>query len=416
MNATTSQLELFAHVSAAYADSSNGRLTNAELYEVVADKAGIPRSERTRRTRVGNSGQEHNLFHRALRWHQQTLKQIGVLTHGDERGVWELAQTNKKGLHNPLAGVRLVAFNTKLGFAIWGDAMDTFCALDEPIALAITSPPYLLRKARAYGNPTPAEYVDFITAALEPIVRKLVPGGSICINIGQDCFEEGSPARSMINERVLIALHDRLGLHLMDRLIWHNPSKAPGPIQWASKTRQQLNTAWEPIYWLSPSPKLVRADNRRVLEPHSAKHVRLMESGGEKRDASYADGAYVLRPGKFGKVTEGRIPRNVLTRGHRCADTLQYRRDAQRLRLPVHGAKFPISIPEFLIRFLSEPGDLVVDCFGGSGTTAIAAEQLGRRWLITDNVLEYLRGGAERFRSFDGFYMPDRVEQWPMAA
>jgi len=49
-----------------------------------------------------------------------------------------------------------------------------------------------------------------------------------------------------------------------------------------------------------------------------------------------------------------------------------------------HPARFPLQLPTFFIKLLSRPGQLVVDPFGGTGTTALAAEQLGRRWLVTE--------------------------------
>ncbi|HEX7121445.1 MAG TPA: DNA methyltransferase, partial [Gemmatimonadaceae bacterium] len=387
------------------------------LYELVADRAGVDRSALEARVPIGTSGQRHSVVKRAVRWHQQTLKRMGVLEHVDgERGVWQLAQRTRKGLHTPLIGVKLLAFSTNLGAAVWGDCVDVFKSFDEPIHLVVTSPPYCLAKPRAYGNPSQVEYVDFIVRAMEPVVRNLVPGGSICLNVSNDIFAPGSPARSMYCERLLLALHERLGLQLMDRLVWDNPSKAPGPVKWASLERVHLNVSWEPIYWLTNDPARVRADNRRVLEPHTEKHLRLIAAGGEQRTVSYADGAYRLHPGRFGMATDGRIPRNVLTRGHRCADTLRYRADAAALGLPVHGAVMPISIPDFLIRFLTQPDDMVVDPFGGTVKTGKAAERLGRRWCVTDTVLEYLRGGAERFREAAGFHMPHQIEAWPREA
>ena len=44
----------------------------------------------------------------------------------------------------------------------------------------------------------------------------------------------------------------------------------------------------------------------------------------------------------------------------------------------------PVELVERLITALSEPGDLVVDAFVGSGTTAVAAQKLGRRWIGCD--------------------------------
>jgi len=407
------QYDLFAHVAAAYADAGEACLTNDDLYREVAERASIPGDRLGERVPIGVSGQRHSVLKRAIRWHQQTLKHMGVIERDGARGVWRLMEANRRGLHEAVAGVRLVAFSTKLGVAVWGDCHDIFRSLNEPITLCVTSPPFCLAKARAYGGPAEAEYVDFIVRALEPIVRHLAPDGSICLNVSNDIFEQGRPSRSMYCERLVLALHDKLGLSLMDRLVWANPSKAPGPVQWASVKRVQLNFAYEPIYWFARDPLKVKSDNRRVLEPHTERHLRLIERGGTDREASYSDGAYKLHPGRFGNPTGGRIPRNVLTRGHTCSDAAAYRRDARRLGLPVHGAMWPLSIPDFLVRFLSGVGDLVVDPFGGRITTGMAAEMHNRRWLVAERVLDYVRGGGERFRDCEGFEMPEMIEAWP---
>lgn len=407
------QSDLFAHVAEAYVSASDGCLDNAALYERVADRAGLSTHDVTMRVPIGRAGQKHSLVKRAVRWHQQTLKAMGVVERvPGERGVWRLANVNRKGLHEARPGVQLVAFSTKLGVAIWGACETVFAGLDQPISLAVCSPPYPLAKPRDYGNPSEREFTDFICRAIEPVIRHLAPGGSVCLNLGNDVFVPGSPARSLYRERLMIALCDRFGLHKMDSLIWIDRSKAPGPIQWASKKRVQLNTAYEVIDWFTNDPTKVNADNRRVLEAHTKRHLRLIAAGGEEREGVFANGAYTLKRGAFANVTAGRIPRNVIERGHRCADADRYRRDAKALALPLHGARQPLSIPDFLIRFLSSEGELIVDPFGGTVTTGMAAEQLNRRWLVAELMLDYLRGSAERFRGCDGFRMSPSMEAW----
>jgi site-specific DNA-methyltransferase (cytosine-N4-specific) len=56
-----------------------------------------------------------------------------------------------------------------------------------------------------------------------------------------------------------------------------------------------------------------------------------------------------------------------------------------------------------LIKYLTKPGDLVADCFAGSHTTPKAAELLGRRWISTEKMLEYVMGGATRFTGAEGY-------------
>ena len=55
-----------------------------------------------------------------------------------------------------------------------------------------------------------------------------------------------------------------------------------------------------------------------------------------------------------------------------------------------HEAKFPLELPRRIIRLLTDPGDLVLDCFVGSGTTAVAALATGRNYIGIDKEPEYV--------------------------
>ncbi len=67
--------------------------------------------------------------------------------------------------------------------------------------------------------------------------------------------------------------------------------------------------------------------------------------------------------------------------------------------LKVHPARFPVQLPEWFIRFLTDPGDVVLDIFGGSMTTGWAAERLDRAWLGFELAGEYVE--ASRLRFYD---------------
>lgn len=431
----TRQLDLFASVLHAYSAERGGILDNKALYADVAERAGLDASVIDERVPIGASGQQHSLFARRVRWFQQTLKHAGVLEKVEgERGVWRLTTPASGELNKIDQKVSVVGFSTELGIAILGCCETVFSRIDSPITLCLTSPPYPLAKQRAYGNVAESQWVDWICKMLEPIVKNLVRGGSICLNISNDIFVSGTPARSLYRERLILALHDRLGLHKIDELIWSNPSKAPGPVRWASMERVLTNVSWEPVYWLSNDPKALRSDNRRVLQAHTERHLQLIRRGGENRTTSFSDGAYNIHPGRFGNETAGRIPRNmleiepacpdwdayaiaaneaklpiyganpVLTFGHSCADQRKYKEQARAAGLPAHGAPMPLKLASFLIEFMTEQGELVVDPFGGSFTTAKAAELLGRRWLSTECMVEYVIGSAMRFQNAAGFH------------
>ena len=378
-------------------------LSTQGLYKAVANDLGMQHDLFTTYDPPVTPGSQHGANARSVRWAQQTMKAHGLL-YRVERGQWALTSEGRRQLRRPARGLHLVAFSTDLGLAVWGDCRDVITHVDEPITLCVTSPPYPIAKGRAYGQIDAREYVDWLCDALADTVERLALGGNICLILGNDVFERGRPSREAYVERLTLALIDRFGLSLMDRLIWHNPSKAPGPVAWASKKRIQLNTAYETVLWLTNDPERVIADNRRVLRDHSARHQALLDAGGEYRDTTSQDGAQRLRAGvSFASPTAGKIPRNVLQYGHACVDQREYRKHAARLGLPLHGAVAPASLYRFLIEFLSEPGDLTADIMAGSLSLGVAAEQTGRRWLAIEKYGEYIAGGSQRFIKSDGY-------------
>lgn len=406
------QLDLFEHVECAFTSNPDRLISTSDLYKIVARTANIPDHVMNELHPIGAAGEMHSIARRRIRWSQQSLKSRGMIERVEgARGLWKLTEKAKRGLHKPSPGVTLLGFSTDLGLALWGTSPDALSGLEEKIDLLLTSPPYPIQNARAYGNPTASEFADFICRVLEPIVPKIAMTGSIVLNLTSDIFLPKSPGRSTYLERAIIALEDNLGLVLMDRVPWVNTSKAPGPMQWSSRTRQQLNVSWEPCIWFARDPVLCKADNRRVLRPHTERHLRLMEQGGEQRSTSYGDNAYRLRPGSFGDHTLGAIPKNTLQIGHSCARGREHRKALNALGLTQHGAGWPFALPEFFIKFLTEPGDLVADIFAGRSMTGRAAEENQRRWICVESALQYVRGAAELFRSFQGFWIHPALEE-----
>lgn len=396
-------------VRRAYTADPDRLLTNNTLYEDVAEQMELDLGDARRPEAIGRSGAMRSRFERQVRWTQQTMRLRGLLARSEsKRGEWGLTEVGKFRLRRIDEGAFVVAFHTNLGVGIIGDCSMVFKGLPAEIDLVLTSPPYPLAKPRAYGNVDQSEYVDFICAAIEPLARVLSNGGSIVINVSNDIFEPGSPARSLYRERLLIALHDRLGLKKMDEMIWHNPSKAPGPVQWASVKRYQLQAGYEPLLWLCNNPHATYADNQQILLPHSERHIKYLAKAAREDGDFTSDGAYRKRRGSYKSVTDGRIPRNVLTFGHGCPGQRAYKSWARQTGLPVHGAPFPEAMVETLIRFLTREGMLVADPFSGSMTTAAVAERLGRRWIGTDIMADYVLGGMSRFAQAPGLWInPD---------
>lgn len=100
------------------------------------------------------------------------------------------------------------------------------------------------------------------------------------------------------------------------------------------------------------------------------------DAGQVRQPCSQGVGAQTgfLRVGAYGNETPGRIPKNLLRTGHSCAHQRCVRKLARKADLPMHGAAMQLALSLFLVQYLSRPGDLVVDLFGGTMTTAKARQ------------------------------------------
>ena len=65
-----------------------------------------------------------------------------------------------------------------------------------------------------------------------------------------------------------------------------------------------------------------------------------------------------------------------------------------------HEAKFPLELPRRVIKLLSDEGDTVLDCFMGSGTSAIAALTEKRRYISIDKELKYVQLAEKNIREY----------------
>jgi site-specific DNA-methyltransferase (cytosine-N4-specific) len=98
----------------------------------------------------------------------------------------------------------------------------------------------------------------------------------------------------------------------------------------------------------------------------------------------------------FGKDNGGAIPPNLLQIPNSESNG-SYLRGCKTVGAKGHPARFPAKLPEFFIRFLTEPGDLVLDIFAGSNTAGHVAECEGRKWLAFEERLDYLAASSFRF-------------------
>jgi site-specific DNA-methyltransferase (cytosine-N4-specific) len=98
----------------------------------------------------------------------------------------------------------------------------------------------------------------------------------------------------------------------------------------------------------------------------------------------------------FGKDNGGAIPSNLLQISNSESNGV-YLDYCKKLELKGHPARFPAKLPEFFIRFLTEPNDIVLDIFGGSNTTGQVAEAENRNWIAFEELSEYVAASSFRF-------------------
>jgi site-specific DNA-methyltransferase (cytosine-N4-specific) len=285
-------------------------------------------------------------------------------------------------------------YRTALGEAVVARAEDHLPSLPaESVDLVVTSPPFALLREKAYGNLEQAAYVDWLVS-FGPLVRRVLKdSGSLVLDLG-GAYQRGVPVRSLYNYRVLLRLCDECGFFLAEEFFWHNPARLPAPIEWVNKRKIRAKDSVDTVWWLSKteSPK---ADIRNVLTPYSDRMRQLLADPERFYQPKDRPSGHDIS-GRFGQDNGGAIPSNLLQYPNTESNSL-YLRLCKQFGLQPHPARFPASLPEFFIRFLTDPGDLVVDIFAGSNTTGSAAERLGRRWLALECNREYVVGSAFRF-------------------
>lgn len=293
---------------------------------------------------------------------------------------------------------RSATYQTSLGAAFLGDSLQLLEKLpDNSINLVFTSPPFALQREKEYGNKGQNEYVEWLAQFAEIVYRKLKDDGSFVLDLG-GAYEKGKPVRSLYNFRIPIYFCDKIGFFLAEDFYWFNPSKLPSPIEWVNKRKIRAKDSVNTIWWFSKT-EFPKSDVTKVLTEYSARMKKLLEDPEKFYDAKKRPSGHDISKA-FAKDNGGAIPSNLLQIPNTDSNG-QYLRGCKNLGLKAHPARFPSKLPEFFIRFLTEPGDLVVDIFAGSNTTGFVAEVEGRHWLAFENELQYLATSSFRFMDED---------------
>ncbi|MBX7136247.1 MAG: restriction endonuclease [Fimbriimonadaceae bacterium] len=284
------------------------------------------------------------------------------------------------------------AYTTTRGSLYQGDALEVLPYLIDRgtrAKLIMTSPPFALLRKKAYGNEDADQYIEWFQNFVPYFKQILEPGGSLVIDIGGSWLR-GLPVRSTYHFELLIKLC-RDGFFLAQDFYHYNPARLPTPAEWVTIRRLRVKDAVNAVWWLVKDP-FVDADNRKVLRPYSDSMLDLIQNGYSAR----------LRPSghdistKFGRDNGGSIPPNLLELSNTESNS-HYLAQCRKHNLASHPARFPRGLPEFFIKFLTKPGDVVLDPFAGSNVTGEAAEVNDRRWIGIEINDQYVRASHFRF-------------------
>ena len=279
---------------------------------------------------------------------------------------------------------------------LFGDCRETLKEFDEKARMCVTSPPYY--GLRNYGGEesqigleqTPEEFIKQLVNVFKEVKNVLTDDGTCWVNIGDSYYNyrpgrgqglakqtvsntrqdlpdvcprrgnriEGLKEKDLIGIPWMFAFAMRAdGWYLRQDIIWHKPNPMPESV------RDRCTKSHEYIFLFSKDRKYYY-DNEAIKEP-------------VKQDWGTRD----RTNGKYHNPGTGLQPHSGLTKSY----TKRNKRSVWSVnKKPYKGAHFATYPPELIepcIKAGSEEGDIILDPFMGSGTTAMVAKQLGRYYM-----------------------------------
>jgi site-specific DNA-methyltransferase (adenine-specific) len=214
---------------------------------------------------------------------------------------------------------------------------------DASVHLMVTSPPYNVTKE--YDDELSlAEYLGLLRRVFTETYRVLVHGGRACVNVANLGRRPYIPLSDYISHLMI-----EIGFLMRGEIIWQKGAGAGVSMAWGS--------------WQSASNPVLRDTHEYIL-------VFSKGAFGRKKIAGQED---TITKEQFMEWTK-----SVWTMNPESAKKVG------------HPAPFPVELPARLIQLYTFSGDVVLDPFMGSGTTAIAARQAGRRYVGFEVDQEYI--------------------------
>jgi site-specific DNA-methyltransferase (cytosine-N4-specific) len=269
---------------------------------------------------------------------------------------------------------------------------DRLASYRGKVRLIFTSPPFPLNRKKKYGNYRGYEYIAWL-AHFAPIFRQLLAdNGSVVMEMG-NAWEPGQPVMSTLALEALLEFQKAGRFYLCQQFICYNPTRLPTPAQWVNIERIRVKDSYTHVWWMSPVQK-PEANNRRILKTYSPAMLQLLNR--QTYNSGNRPSGHRIGATSFLTNNNGAIPSNVLTFGN-TLNRDSYLSYCHQHDLVPHPARMPTGLPDFFIRFLTKPRQLVLDPFAGSNTTGAVAEMLKRRWISVEQNDDYIEASRGRF-------------------
>jgi site-specific DNA-methyltransferase (adenine-specific) len=233
------------------------------------------------------------------------------------------------------------------------------------VALVVTSPPYYSGKeyetaiGQGHVPASYAEYLAMLTGVFGACADALEPGGRIAVNVAN---LGRKPYRSLSADVIRI-LGEDLGLLLRGELIWQKAKGASGNCAWGT--------------YQKPGDPVLRDLTERVIVASKGRFDRAIPPAARAAKGYPSEGTIYRDEFLEATVDVWELPPESATRVG-------------------HPAPFPVELPQRLIDLYTYRGDLVLDPFMGSGTTAVAALRTERHFVGYDTDPAYVAACLDR--------------------
>ncbi len=248
---------------------------------------------------------------------------------------------------------------------------------DECVSLIVTSPPYADNRKSTYAGVPIGRYVEWFLPRSAEFKRVLRPDGSFVLNIKERAVDG---ERGTYVLQLILALREQ-GWRWTEEYIWHKKNCYPG--KWPNRFRD----AWERCLHFTKNRhfKMYQEAVMKEMGDWAETRLRNLSATDRIRDESRVESGF----GKNVSNWLGRdrvYPTNVLHMATECSNRN-------------HSAAFPEALPAWFIKLFTQPGDLVLDPFIGSGTTALACIDLDRNFIGMELQSHYVKEARAAVRA-----------------